>query len=147
MSVTLVMSLGISTPSIEAMESHSGVLYSYKNDAIAPICSWSFWLLHKSKKVWFKLDERYWGMNIEPFFFYKGQRIIYRGDLRALPIEERNTLETTAIQWGQHVSNGWGHGPEGTNYYLNLWTRWSIFQPASCNPEFFSITYRLPNHH
>ncbi len=122
------------------MESHRGVLYSYKNDVVAPVCSWSFWMLHKSKKVWFRLDEHESGRNVAPAFFYKGRRIIHRQDLAALPLEQRKTLESDAILWGQHVSNGWGHGPEGTNYYLHLWTRWSLIHPAYCHPERFTMT-------
>ncbi|MEA5442016.1 hypothetical protein [Cyanobium gracile] len=141
------MSQGVTAPYPGAMEQHPGIIYSFKNDVVAPTCSRTFWFLHKSKKVWFRLDERYRGMNIEPSFFYRGQLILYRGDLATFPMEERKSLEATSIVWGKHVSNGWGWGPEGTNYFLNLLTRWSVFQPARCHPEYFSMTHHLPFSH
>jgi len=126
------------------METHRGLVYSYKNDVVAPPCSWSFWMLHKSKKVWFRLEERWRGRNVEPAFYYNGRRIIHSQDLATLPLEQRKPLESDAIVWGQHVSNGWGHGPDRTNYYLHLWTRWSVLHPAYCHPERFTMTAHLP---
>ena len=67
-------------------------------------------------------------------FFYRGQRIIYRGDLDPSTIKARSEVGQQTIVWGQHVSNGWGEGPEGTNYYLHLWTRWSTL-PACLLPS------------
>jgi hypothetical protein len=141
------MSLPIAARSPGAGGHHAGILYSYRNDAIAPTCSWSFWLLNKSKKVWFRLDERHRGRMIVPSFFYRGERIVYRGDLEPGAINARSEVGVQTIVWGQHVSNDWGKGPQGTNYYLNLWTRWSIFQPACCHPDHFSMSYRLAHPH
>lgn len=126
------------------MEQQAGRLYSYSDDALAPTCSRSFWLLHKSKKVWFRLDERDWGQPLSPSFFYRGERIVYRGDLAALPATDRERIAASAIVWGEPVANGWGRGPKGTNYFLKLWTRWSIFQNARCHPEYFTIRYPAP---
>lgn len=128
------------------MEQQAGRLYSYSDDAPAPPCSRSFWLLHKSKKVWFRLDERDRGKSISTSFFYQGVRIIYREDLAGLPAADQERIAATSIVWGQHVAHGWGRGPKGTNYYLYLWTRWSIFQSARCHPEYFTIRYPAPLH-
>ncbi len=139
------MGLEITASSLGSLDHHPGVLYSYKNDAVPPTCSRSFWLLQKSKKVWFRLDEKVRGLAMEPGFYYRGRRILYSGDLIKFPKEKRTSLEANSILWGQKLDNGWGRGPQGTNYYLHLWTRWSVFQPARCHPEFFSMT-RQPIH-
>jgi hypothetical protein len=139
------MGLEITAVSLGSLEHHPGVLYSYKNDVVPTTCSRSFWLLHKSKKVWFRLDEKDRGLAMEPAFYYLGRRILDRGDLIRLPKERRIALASSSILWGQNLDNGWGRGPDGTNYYLHLWTRWSLFQPARCHPESFSMT-RRPMH-
>gem|GEM_PF-3383345 len=136
------MGLEITAASLGSPEHHPGVLYSYKDNTVPATCSRSFWLLHKSKKVWFRLDDKLRELPLETAFYYRGRRILYSGDLGRLPKESRRSLEATSIIWGQHLANGWGRGPEGTNYYLHLWTRWSIFQPARCHPESFSMTHR-----
>ncbi len=136
------MGLEITAPSLGSLQHHPGVIYSYKDDTVPATCSRSFWLLHKSKKVWFRLDEKDRGLPVEPAFYYRGRRILYSGDLTRLPKQRRTSLESSSIIWGQHLANGWGRGPEGTNYYLHLWTRWSIFQPARCHPDYFSMTYQ-----
>jgi hypothetical protein len=139
------MGLEIVAPSPGAPDQQHGLLYSYKNDTVPPRCSRSFWLLQKSKKVWFLVDAKHRDKDTEAAFFYRGRRILYRGDLRDLPAERRKTLEANSIVWGQSLAHGWGRGPDGTNHYLHLWTRWSIFQPARCHPEYFTMTF-LPPH-
>lgn len=140
----LFMVLEIAAPSFGAQDLHHGLLYSYKNDTVPPRCSRSFWLLQKSKKVWFQVDEHNRYRGIEPAFFYRGRRILHRGDLRSLPPERRKSLESNSIVWGEPIAHGWGRGPNGTNHYLHLWTRWSIFQPARCHPEYFTMTFPSP---
>lgn len=144
-SALLFMGLEIAAPSLGASDHHHGLLYSYKNDTVPPRCSRSFWLLQKSKKVWFLVDEQHKDRDTEPAFFYRGRRILYRGDLRSLPRERRKRLESNSIVWGQSVAHGWGRGPNGTNHYLHLWTRWSVFQPARCHPEYFTMTFLSPH--
>jgi hypothetical protein len=152
-SAALFMGLVIAAPSPGAPDHRHGLLYSDKNDAVPPRCSRRFWLLQKSKKVWFRVDAHHRDRHrdsdrdrdSEAAFFYRGRRILYRGDLRALPAERRKTLEADSIVWGQSLAHGWGRGPNGTNHYLHLWTRWSILQPARCHPEYFTMAF-LPPH-
>ncbi len=118
-----------------------GVVYSYIDGVQAPPCSWSFWILHRSKKVWFHIPEQHRNSLGPVAFAYRGRRILYSGDIAAFPTAERAALTASSIVWGKHVGNGWGEGPEGTNYYLSIWTRWSLVHPAQCHPEWFTVSY------
>jgi hypothetical protein len=148
------------------MSLRPGVLYSYKNDAVPPACSRSLWWLHKSKKIWFRLDEKLRVLAMEPASHDLGRRKRYRGDLIRFPKEKRTSLEANSILWGQNLANGWGRGSEGTNDFLHLWTCWSVFQPARWNwgcPSFeegsavlearqradvaISLGFHVPDHH
>ena len=75
------MGLEIVAPSPGAPDPQRGLLYSDKNDTVTHRCSRSFWLLQKSKNVWLLVDEHNKGTDTEPAFFYRGRRILYRGDL------------------------------------------------------------------
>ncbi len=123
-----------------------GVAYSYKNGVDAPPCSWSFWLLHRSKKVWFRIPDQDRALFGAVSFAYKGHRIRFSGDIAARSPAERAALGASDIIWGKHVKNGWGEGPRDTNYYLSIWTRWSLVHPAQCHPEWFTVSYsqKLP---
>jgi hypothetical protein len=98
------MGLEIAAPSLGALDHHHGLVYCYKYDTGPPHCSRSFWLLQKSKKVWFLVDEHNKGTNTVAAIFYRGRRILYRGDLRSLPPERRKAIESNRIVWGQSVA-------------------------------------------
>lgn len=118
-----------------------GLVYSYKDGRQAPVCSWPFWLLHRSKKVWFRIPPQSRSSLGPVTFAYRGRVILYSGDLAERPSSERAGLMASRIIWGKHVKNGWGNGPDRTNYYLSIWTRWSLWHPAQCHPEWFTLSY------
>ena len=125
------------------LQSHRGLAYTYCNDRPAPLCSWSFWLFNRSKKVWFHLEGQAVGSPIDPRFAYHGREILYDGCRSPGALPGADSGEGAAakppIRWGKQLGNGWWQGPAGTNYYLSIWTRWSWFHPAWCHPERFEI--------
>lgn len=106
--------------------------------------SWSFWMLHKSKKVWFRVPDAAPGSDLQPMLLYRGRRILFGGDLANLSPSQRQQLMGDSILWGDAVAHGWGVGPDHTNYYLFIWTRWSWLHPAFRSPSRFSLRYRPP---
>jgi hypothetical protein len=61
-----------------------------------------------------------------------------------LPPSQRQQLKRESVLWGEGVAHGWGVGPDHTNYYVKIWTRWSWLHPAFRSPSLFSLRYRPP---
>lgn len=124
-------------------QSSRGFAYSYCNNRPAPICSWSFWLFNRSKRVWFRLEGPAMGSPITPRFTYCGREILHARCRQPDNPPGGGCAERAEppIRWGKHLGNGWGKGPAGTNYYLSIWTRWSWLHPAWCHPDRFEILY------
>lgn len=120
-----------------------GLLYTDRHGVEPALCSWVFWMFHKSKKVWFRVPESVAGEGLEPHFFYLGRRIRFAGDLAALTPDQRRRERLTSVVWGEAVAHGWGRGPRQTNHYLYIWTRWSLLHPACGEPERFTLRYPL----
>ncbi len=126
------------------LQSSRGLAYTYCNGKPAPLCSWSFWLFNKSKKVWFRLEGPALGSPIAPHFTYRGREILHGARRRAFTRGATSGGGPAAVRpicWGKHLGNGWGEGPGGTNYYLSIWTRWSWLHPAWCHPDRFEMLY------
>jgi hypothetical protein len=105
-------------------------------------CSWTFWFLQKSKKVWFRLPEEMHGREQELMFTYNDRPIIHRADWKTMAPEEKEE-DTHPFLWGDEVASGWGHGPAETNHYLYIWTRWSLVHPRGCGqPDRFAIVLK-----
>jgi hypothetical protein len=98
-------------------------------------------MLHKSKKVWFRIKPPPPGAKIKPEFLYGNQQILHKHDIKSWPERQQSQAKSETILWGQQLSHGWGRGPDDTTYYLDIWTRWSWLHPAQCHPERFSIRY------
>lgn len=119
-----------------------GVVYTDTYGVMPPNPSLLFWLFHRSKKVWFRIPEQHRFTLAEVSFSYKGRLILYKGDIADRPMAERSALASRTIVWGKRLGIGWGDGPQGTNFYLSIWTRWSLVHPAQCHPERFAMSYR-----
>jgi hypothetical protein len=116
-----------------------GVVYSTRSGRQAPAGALGFWLLTKSKKVWFRVDDVPYGQPFPHVFSYGGRPILHVGEL---PAWRPSPGGSRPVVWGDHVSGGWGRGPEGTNFYLSIWTRWSLQHLAFAHPERFELHYR-----
>lgn len=102
-------------------------------------CGWTDWFLRKSKKVWFRLPDSQIRPDASRIYFYSGRPILHRTVWESLAPSERAKL-SPVILWGDEVANGWGKGPDGTNHFLYIWTRWSLLQPGACgHPEKFAV--------
>jgi hypothetical protein len=104
---------------------------------------WAFWMLRKSKKVWFQLPESLRHAEGRLLYRYRERTLLHRPTWRSLPAEERARIGAV-ILWGDEVVGGWGAGPHRTNHYLYIWTRWSLLHPgARHHPEAFTVTTGL----
>ncbi len=102
-------------------------------------CSWTDWFLHKSKKVWFRLPDSQIRPEASRIYFYSGRPILHRTTWESLSPSAQAKL-SPVILWGDEVASGWGEGPDGTNHFLYIWTRWSLLQPGACgHPERFAV--------
>jgi hypothetical protein len=107
--------------------------------------SWRFWYLHRSKKVWFRLDpDRATQTAAEDLLFcYDGRPILHRSE-RAGWIAARGDRPRPVV-WGKYLGVGWGKGPQDTTLFLHLWTRWTwLHAEASGHPERFSVLMPRP---
>lgn len=127
---------GLATP--PEMASHPGIVYSSHDNRPAPLGSLRFWML-QHKKVWFRLE----GLSlVQPGtlqFSYRGRPIRHWRDGSGGPGGQQAGA-MSPILWGDRLAWGHGVGPEGTNLYLYIWTRWSWLHPAaSSHPEWFTV--------
>ncbi|MFY8150140.1 MAG: hypothetical protein ACOVNL_13110 [Prochlorococcaceae cyanobacterium] len=116
-----------------------GALFSTHRDREARGCSWSYWYLQHSKKVWFRVPDTERNRTLQPVFSYRGQPILHVSEARRLERSPRYARRTPVL-WGDYVGSGWGTGPQGTTLFLELWTRWTWLHPEACgHPEQFSV--------
>ncbi|MDM7936070.1 MAG: hypothetical protein QUV06_01225 [Cyanobium sp. CZS 48M] len=135
--------MALTLPSAQDVE-RPGLVFSDRDGHKPRSSSLSFWMLHKSKKVWFRVPDAAPGSDLQPMLLYRGRRILFGGDLANLSPSQSQRLKRDSILWGDAVAHGWGVGPEHTNYYLFIWTRWSWLHPAFRSPSRFSLRYRPP---
>ena len=117
-----------------------GLVYSRPDGRPVRGRCWRFWMLQRSKKVWFRI-----GSTASPhaplgplLFRYDGRPILHRSELAAWRASEGR--QPPPVIWGKYLGIGFGQGPQGTNLYLNLWTRWTWLHPEACgHPERFSV--------
>ena len=124
----------------------TGLAYSTCRDRWVPGRSWRFWYLHRSKKVWFRLDP---DRATHPaagdlLFCYDGRPILHRSE-RAGWIAAQGD-QPRPVVWGKYLGVGWGKGPQDTTLFLHLWTRWTWLHPGACgHPERFSVLMPRPD--
>ncbi|MBD2551292.1 hypothetical protein H6G65_17210 [Microcystis elabens FACHB-917] len=130
-------------PTGVSLEHVPGVAYSTHQDLPIPNCSWRYWYLQHSKKVWFQIDRRAVA-GLRPVFSHEGKLILHRSEVATA----RNLAHTTGrgpVVWGDFPSWGWGQGPGGTQLYLELWTRWTWLHPEACgHPQTFGVVFFGP---
>lgn len=117
-----------------------GLVYSTRNDRPVVGCSWRFWYLQRSKKVWFRISCPPSAHTTDSglLFRYNGRAILHCSE-RADWIN-RWGCRPRPVVWGKYLGIGWGQGPHGTNLFLNLWSRWAWLHPEACgHPERFSV--------
>jgi hypothetical protein len=123
----------------------SGVAYSTSGGRGVAGSNWLFWYLQRSKKVWFRIDAdgAARGTTGDWLYCYDNRPILHRSELKAW-IAARGQ-QPKPVVWGKYAGMGWGQGPQGTNLYLQLWTRWAWLHPEACgHPERFSVVRRCP---
>lgn len=114
---------------------------------------WWRWYGCRSKRVWFRLEpgttlgsqSAQLPVQLSPQLRYRGRLIVQQQGLRAWlgwPWSRRLVVWT---DWPKH---GWGEGPQQTNYYLCLWTRWTWLHPrAALQPSWFTLSQpEAPRH-
>ncbi len=124
----------------------SGVAYSTSGDRFKAGRNWLFWYLQRSKKVWFRIDadSAAKAKAGDWLFHYNGRPIVHRTALKAW-VAARGE-QPKPVVWGKYAGMGWGRGPQGTNLYLQLWTRWAWLHPEACgHPEHFSVVSHNPS--
>jgi hypothetical protein len=124
----------------------SGLAYSTCGDRWVPGCSWRFWYLHRSKKVWFRLSPHPVAQPPDTglLFCYDGRPILHRSE-RADWISSWGE-QPAPVVWGKYLGVGWGRGPQGATLFLQLWTRWTWLHPEACgHPERFSVVVSRPS--
>ena len=125
-------------------ERWAGRIYTTSGNQRFRGCSWTDWFLHKSKKVWFRLPAAQIRPEASRIYFYSGRPILHRTTWESLAPSEQAKL-SPPILWGDEVASGWGKGPDGTNHFLYIWTRWSLLQPGACgHPERFAVEVGSP---
>ena len=125
-------------------ERWNGIIYTTSSNQRFRGCAWTDWFLNKSKKVWFRIPPSRMHPESSRIYFYSGRPILHRRTWEALPPPARAKLSPVVL-WGDEVANGWGAGPEGTNHFLYIWTRWSLLQPGACgHPERFAVEVDSP---
>jgi hypothetical protein len=116
-----------------------GLVYSRPDGRPVRGRCWHFWILQRSKKVWFRIDPNDSDAPLGPLLFrYDGRAILHHSELAAWQASQGT--HPPPVIWGKYLGIGFGQGPEGTNLYLNLWTRWTWLHPEACgHPERFSV--------
>ncbi|MCU0528428.1 MAG: hypothetical protein MUD04_02820 [Cyanobium sp. Prado107] len=102
--------------------------------------NWWFWYLQHSKKVWFRVDPL--PTSAEHLrFLYKGRPILHHSEVTAYGNQQPNA-SIRPVVWGDRLGIGIAEGPDGTNLYLQLWTRWTWLNPQACGrPQEFAVIY------
>ncbi|MCP9849455.1 hypothetical protein [Cyanobium sp. Morenito 9A2] len=123
-----------------------GAAFTSHRDRFVPHCSWRFWYLHHSKKVWFRVDEPA-AEKLLPVFTYEGRPILHRSEGEAASRGHHRYRGLAPVLWGDWPGWGWGHGPAGTRLFLEVWTRWSWLHPEACGrPERFGVDFFVHGH-
>lgn len=130
----------------ERLESHDrrvGLLFTTHRDQPPKHCSWAYWYLQHSKKVWFRIGSSNDLNERKAFFTYRGRPILHVSEKYLLE-QAKNIRHNSRspIFWGDRVGSGWKNGPQGTTLYLELWTRWTWTHPEACgHPEYFGVDF------
>ena len=131
---------GSMLPTGAPLEHARGVAFSTHGDRPVPNCSWRYWYLQHSKKVWFRIDRRAVA-GLRPMFTYEGQPILHRSEVASAGNFSHYTGRAPVV-WGDFPGRGWGQGPGDTRLYLELWTRWTWLHPEACgHPERFGVDF------
>lgn len=127
-------------PTGAPLEQVRGALFSTHRDRPVVGCSWRFWYLHHSKKVWFRLAEPSVS-GLLPVFTYEGRPILHWSEVAASRGRSHYS-GLSPVVWGDFPGMGRGQGPLGTQLYLELWTRWTWLHPQACgHPERFGVDF------
>lgn len=122
----------------------SGRLYSTPDNRPVRGRSWRFWYLQRSKRVWFRLPDTATDATTGAQAWlcrYDGRAILHRSQQAAW--RRRWPTELRPVLWGKWPELGRAAGPEGTNLYLSIWSRWSWLHPEACGePRRFSVELR-----
>jgi hypothetical protein len=125
-------------------ERWSGILYTSSSNQRFREFAWTDWFFSKSKKVWFRIPSARIHPDSSRLYFYSGRPILHRRTWEALPPPARTKL-SPVVFWGDEVVHGWREGPEDTNHFLYIWTRWSLLQLGACgHPERFAVEVDTP---
>lgn len=118
-----------------------GLVYSRPDGRPVRGRCWRFWYLQRSKRVWFRLPDTVTSSTAGAQVWlcrYNGRPILHRAESPAWIA--RGETGATPVLWGKWPELGVGLGPQGTNLYLGIWTRWSWLHPEACSrPELFSV--------
>ena len=116
-----------------------GTLFSSHHDRVSPACSWRFWYLQHSKKVWFKVPDPEQARQKRLVFTYQGSPILHVSEVGAA--RGRHVYAgRPPVVWGDYVGYGWAKGPQDTTLFLELWTRWTWIHPEACGrPDWFRV--------
>ncbi|QPN66060.1 hypothetical protein [Synechococcus sp. CBW1006] len=121
-----------------------GTLFTTHHDRVSPACSWRFWYLQHSKKVWFRVPDPERVRQKRPVFTYQGSPILHVSEVGAA--RGRHVYAgRPPVVWGDSVGYGWARGPQDTNLFLELWTRWTWLHPEACGrPDWFRVDLFAP---
>lgn len=114
-----------------------GLVYSRPDGRPVRGRCWRFWVLQRSKKVWFRLADP--AVVEGPLLFrYDGRPILHRSELAAWTA--RRPSAERPVLWNKWPELGVAPGPEGCQLFLTLWSRWSWRHREACGrPERFSV--------
>jgi hypothetical protein len=130
-------------PNGAPLEHARGAGFSTHWDRSVPHCSWQFWYLQHSKKVWFRINEPAVA-GLQPVFTYDGRPILHRSQIDAVRVRSHYSGRSPVV-WGDFPGVGLGQGPGGSQMYLELWTRWTWLHPEACgHPERFGVDFFRP---
>ena len=114
-----------------------GLVYSRPDGRPVRGRCWRFWVLQRSKRVWFRLGEPS-AMEAPLLASYEGRPILHRSELPAW--RARQPSAARPVLWDKWPELGVAAGPDGCQLFLTLWSRWSWLHPEACGrPERFSV--------
>ncbi|MGB5133557.1 MAG: hypothetical protein WBN89_00105 [Prochlorococcaceae cyanobacterium] len=113
------------------------MVYSTRDNRPVTGRCWWFWMLRRSKKVWFQISDP--AAPLGPLLFrYDGRPILHCSELAAW--RARCRPSPRPVMWRKWPEMGLAAGPEGSQLFLTLWSRWSWLHPEACGrPERFSV--------
>lgn len=116
-----------------------GLVYSRPDGRPVRGRCWRFWVLQRSKKVWFRIGPTDSHAPLGPLLFrYDGRPILHRSELAAWRASCRRSPRP--VVWSKWPDMGLAEGPAGTHLFLTIWSRWSWLHPEACGrPERFSV--------